>query len=1117
MSAGEVFDKISARLVPFEMVAKVFKDMTSEGGKFYNMQEVQAETLKGKISNLKDAYEMMLNEIGEGQNERLKDVVDWSRKLMQNYEETGKALFELVVAYGVYKTALAGLTLATGTFDLANHKLLSTLSKTVSWVAKNPYVLLAAGLTAVGYAVYKSKTALESYEKVQQSLNKTYASFSKATNTEVAKLDTLYAKLELAKEGTEEYDTAKKSIYSHYATYISELQNEGIAVNNLADIYDNLKTKVEESIKVRFRGLATQNLNNTYEEETGALLDEASKATNRLIKKTALEFDALQKEAIQAYVAGTLSMEDLKGDERLQHIAYILELAANSGNRAWEQFALSIEDARKQFDLSTRAYSEGLEAIDRIYGKAQDATSEGLNPFVYGLGEEDDSAKRAIEAQIRSIQKLVDAYEKLKPYLNDEQLKSTLKTLFPNVAEGVIDSMNFTAELERLAGELERFDKEAAKNLRETISKDVAGSIAETFEAIAAYRSSLDKWFSEDFNISGKGISFDIAKIISDLNTAYNKIDQKRMKNLELLSKAQMGDEEALKLVRETYGEEVWQKYVTNGKRAIEELAYAERVEAKKTADEKIRDLANKYVSEKLTEKNIDTSDLADKTIAQVKTQISRLNELVEQVNAERAKILADMVNGNIVEGQVASWEMLSKVVEILGVKIADLGEEVEEKTLDITLQTIKEVGNLGNELSSLGENLDLAGFAQLGKSISSTTEELSSLMKVIEAEDTVGIVANVLSMFVTRVGDMLTYAYEQQMALNDASREYIEIQNEMRESAYSGIFGTDELGLAIERLEILKETQERYNSTLDEFNKIKFQNISAGAGNRTFKKTSLANVMSDISSDQGWELYKKDGEINIAALEAYYDAYSSRLSRKQKKLIQTLIEDGNAVLSEAEQQAEYLRSLFSNVADSIADSFIESFKESGEAALDYGDLMDEIATNMAKSVIKSSLLQSVFSDEMAKQAGEKLASGDTAAALALIDKAMISAQALAPHIQDLLKGIEPYLKMGEEQPMSDLGEGIKGVTEDTANLLASYLNAMRSDVSQMRALQALHLPIISAAMPTIMDHLAQINAHTYDTSQNTQQMLSELISLNGKIGEVIGSGSDGSAIKVLM
>ena len=42
VSTGEVFDKISTRQVPFEMVAKVLKDMTSEGGKFFQMQQIQS-------------------------------------------------------------------------------------------------------------------------------------------------------------------------------------------------------------------------------------------------------------------------------------------------------------------------------------------------------------------------------------------------------------------------------------------------------------------------------------------------------------------------------------------------------------------------------------------------------------------------------------------------------------------------------------------------------------------------------------------------------------------------------------------------------------------------------------------------------------------------------------------------------------------------------------------------------------------------------------------------------------------------------------------------------------------------------------------------------------------
>ena len=52
VSTGEVFEKISKREVPFEMVAKVMKDLTSEGGKFFDMQSVLSETLKGKVMKL---------------------------------------------------------------------------------------------------------------------------------------------------------------------------------------------------------------------------------------------------------------------------------------------------------------------------------------------------------------------------------------------------------------------------------------------------------------------------------------------------------------------------------------------------------------------------------------------------------------------------------------------------------------------------------------------------------------------------------------------------------------------------------------------------------------------------------------------------------------------------------------------------------------------------------------------------------------------------------------------------------------------------------------------------------------------------------------------------------
>ena len=100
VSVGEVFDKISFRQVPFEMVQQAFEDMTSEGGQFYNMQLVLSETLQGQLSNLRDAYEIMFSEIGEKTDGILKGAVGLARSLAENYEKVGKTILWLAGTYG---------------------------------------------------------------------------------------------------------------------------------------------------------------------------------------------------------------------------------------------------------------------------------------------------------------------------------------------------------------------------------------------------------------------------------------------------------------------------------------------------------------------------------------------------------------------------------------------------------------------------------------------------------------------------------------------------------------------------------------------------------------------------------------------------------------------------------------------------------------------------------------------------------------------------------------------------------------------------------------------------------------------------------------------------------
>lgn len=76
ITVGDVFDKISKREVSFQMVKDVLWDLTNEGGQFYNMQGALADTLAGKLSNLRDAYDVMLADIAESNNNTLSKGLD---------------------------------------------------------------------------------------------------------------------------------------------------------------------------------------------------------------------------------------------------------------------------------------------------------------------------------------------------------------------------------------------------------------------------------------------------------------------------------------------------------------------------------------------------------------------------------------------------------------------------------------------------------------------------------------------------------------------------------------------------------------------------------------------------------------------------------------------------------------------------------------------------------------------------------------------------------------------------------------------------------------------------------------------------------------------------------
>jgi len=104
-TTAQIVDMISKRMVTFEDVEQIFKRITDQGGIFYRMQEIQAETLQGKIANFKDSVDVMMNEIGKDNEGLFKGAIDSATALLRHWEEivnVGKALVGVFLLLKTY-------------------------------------------------------------------------------------------------------------------------------------------------------------------------------------------------------------------------------------------------------------------------------------------------------------------------------------------------------------------------------------------------------------------------------------------------------------------------------------------------------------------------------------------------------------------------------------------------------------------------------------------------------------------------------------------------------------------------------------------------------------------------------------------------------------------------------------------------------------------------------------------------------------------------------------------------------------------------------------------------------------------------------------------------------
>lgn len=307
VSAGEVFEKISRREVSFGMVKDVLWELTSEGGKFYNMQEVLTESLSGKLAKLKDSWEIMLSTIAEGNSGPLASTIDFLTRLTDKWEEVWNAIKVLGAAYATYKAVMLMASALKAVLIRQEIAHTAAVNKnTIAQYANSKALTRAeAGAVSLLLKIQKLKTAITSLgwagwvgillsalaavavyflnlnseaDKLGKKLREISDSTERDIRGSVSGYSLLINKLHKVKEKygetanqTKEYSDIVKQINTSYGQYLDNLFHESEAYDTIAASIERVTAAIEE----KKRSEQYQKSMSAIDESYSGLLSEA--------------------------------------------------------------------------------------------------------------------------------------------------------------------------------------------------------------------------------------------------------------------------------------------------------------------------------------------------------------------------------------------------------------------------------------------------------------------------------------------------------------------------------------------------------------------------------------------------------------------------------------------------------------------------------------------------------------------------------------------------------------------------------------------------------------------------------------------------------------------------
>ena len=555
VAESEVKSLVEAGKVGFPEVQKVIESLTNEGGKFGGLMEAQSKTIAGQISNIEDSISQMFNNIGKANEGIINSALGVVSDLVENYEQVGKVLLELVGTYGAYKAALititalqkahsvvlaqavveqqlaaaAGITLSNAqAMVAARTKLLqvatASLNKTMMF---NPYILAASAVAALGFGIYKLVTYQTDAEKAQSKLNDAIKESEKASLGEQRELSKLKGELSALEKGTDEYNAVKDKIIKNYSKYDNQLADEIEKVGLTEQAYNRLTEAINKSFGAR----QYNKFKDEQQGELDALISEnLGKIQDRLIEKLGEETGTRYYTKIRdAILKGTVNSSIKNGKYEFsgfdnETIEALDKVAGKDGgvfdvtNRAVEGYIVNILNAVKLTDeLDKKARVKF--GVDNTTGLSDYKNSDGKEIHQSVISEEIDD----VTSRIRNLKQEISDLRSGKIQVEagktvESVIESKIKEL--QQAEKSLETLTGIKQTTRASKKTKDFfitvpDEEVQLITPEEIEKN-----------IAMHREAMDQYLSEygDYQQKRMAIADMYALKISQAETEGEKL-----------------------------------------------------------------------------------------------------------------------------------------------------------------------------------------------------------------------------------------------------------------------------------------------------------------------------------------------------------------------------------------------------------------------------------------------------------------------------------------------------------------------------------------------------------------------------------------------------------------